>query len=68
MIEQTENLAIAFGHLIQARMLIEIELENDPGSFALADALNLTDDACSQVRGTMASRLPERPILDRRAG
>ena len=36
-------------------------------SFALHDAETLTADALSQVRGEINARLPEYPILDRRA-
>jgi hypothetical protein len=60
----TSNLAGAYGHLLTARLLIEAEIHNHGETYALADALSLTEDATSQLRGEMAAREPERPILD----
>lgn len=58
-----DTLAAAYGHLLTARLMLERELSDHPDSYALQDAVNLTDDACSQLRGEFSARLPERPIL-----
>jgi hypothetical protein len=52
----TDNLASAYGHMLSARLLVEIELQADPTSYELADTRSLLDDACSQIRGALALR------------
>lgn len=63
----TAGLASAYGHLITARLLIQQEIANHGDTYALADALSLTEDAMSQCRGEMQAREPERPIIERGA-
>lgn len=63
----TAGLASAYGHLITARLLIQQEIANHGETYALSDALSLTEDAMSQCRGEMQAREPERPIIDGRA-
>jgi hypothetical protein len=60
------NLEAASRCLQAAHNAIVAELEITE-SYALHDAETLTADALSQIRGEIAARLPERPILDRRA-
>jgi len=61
------NLEAAQSRLQAAHDALTAELQV-ADSYALHDAANLTADALSQVRGEIASRLPERPIFVRRAG
>lgn len=37
-------------------------------TWGVADAMSLIEDAKSDIRGEITARLPEYPILDRRAG
>lgn len=62
-----DNLEVAQGHLQAAHEALVQELRVAPDTFALCDAEALTADALSQVRGEIANRLPEYPIIDRRA-
>jgi len=59
----TDQLMAAYGHLLTARLYIEGELSDHPNSFALSDAYGMVSDACGQLRGEMADRLPEHPIF-----
>jgi hypothetical protein len=61
------NLEAAQSCLQAAHEALTTELQV-ADSYALHDAANLTADALSQVRGEITARLPEYPILDRRAG
>jgi hypothetical protein len=63
----TEQLMAAYGHLLTARLYIEGELGDYPNSYALSDAYAMVSDACGQLRGEMAERLPEHPIFTRGA-
>jgi hypothetical protein len=58
----TDPASAAYGALLMARMLIQQEIASVGESYGLADALTLTEDAISQIRGELASRQPERPI------
>jgi hypothetical protein len=39
----------------------------DQVTYGVQDAVSLIEDAKSDIRGEITARLPERPILDRRA-
>ena len=63
-----DPLELAKEHLICARTALQVETKLMVGeNFAVIDALSLTRDALSQVRGALKAREPERPIIDRRA-
>ena len=62
------NLEVALCHLSAAQDALMAETTLIVGDdYAVWDALSLTIDALSQVRGEIKARLPERPIVDRRA-
>lgn len=62
------NLEVAQCHLSAAQVALEAEAKLIIGDdYGVMDALSLTMDALSTVRGEIAARLPERPIVDRRA-
>lgn len=52
----TDNLSSAYGHMLSARLLVEIELQADPTSYELADTQAMLEDACSQIRSALALR------------
>jgi hypothetical protein len=54
--------AAAYGSLLYARMMLEAANQAG-GSYPLADALSLTEDAISQIRGELNARQGERPIV-----
>jgi hypothetical protein len=56
----TDNLASAYGHMLSARLLVEIELQADPTSYELADTKAMLEDACSQIRGAISLRQDHR--------
>jgi hypothetical protein len=62
-----DNLTVAEHLLSAAHDALKAELQLAESTYALCDAETLTADALSQVRGEMKARLPERPVLDRRA-
>lgn len=65
----SDPMELAKNHLICARTALLVESRLMVGDdYGVMDALSLTEDALSQVRGVLQARLPERPILDRRAG
>lgn len=64
----TDPMELAKEYLICARTALQVETKLMVGDdYGVWDALSLTEDALSQVRGVLKSRLPERPIIDRRA-
>lgn len=64
-----DNLEVAERHLRAAHDALMAEAQLIIGDdWPVMDALSLTADALSEVRGAIGLRLPERPIIDRRAG
>jgi hypothetical protein len=62
------NLEVAQSHLSAAHDALLAETKLIIGDdYAVWDALSLVCDAEAQVRGEIAARQPERPIIDRRA-
>lgn len=46
----------ALGHMIQAEVLIEAVLKQDPDTYELSDSTALLCDAISQLRGELRNR------------
>lgn len=55
------NIASAYGHLLTARLHLQIAVDQDGETYALSDALSLIEDAISQTKGEMQNREDERP-------
>ncbi len=52
----TDTLYEALGHLCQAELLIAAVRAQDPDSYALCDSHSLLQDSISQLRGELSDR------------
>lgn len=52
----TDALYEALGHLQQAELLLAAVRAQDPDTYALCDGHSLTQDALSQIRGELTAR------------
>ena len=52
----TDNLMEAYGHLVQAALLVDAVLKIDPDTYELTDTKNLMADAISQLVGELTNR------------
>lgn len=52
----TDNLMEAYGHLIQAKLLVDAVLKIDPDTHELCDTESLMADAITQLVGELTNR------------